>query len=137
MSKQVRLTHKIVISIFFSGILTLSACGSSSEDTDSKTQSEKQTCETVKTIRADIEQTKIDVANGELDLGEAVVEIAMIQARIELVQESAPEGELKETIDRWAVSRQQIMDSLDDENEVDQLKPENDAAADALDKLCE
>ncbi len=135
MSNQLSLTRKVGASLIV--ILALSACGSSNENADSKDRSDDQTCKTVNTIRNDIEQNKIDLANGELDFGEAIVEFGMIQTRIEIVQESAPEGDLKIAIDRWASSRQRIFDDtgenvqLTKENET-----ENEAAADALDKMC-
>jgi hypothetical protein len=91
----------------------------------------------VNTIRNDIEQNKIDLANGELDFGEALVEFGMIQARIEIVQESAPEGDLKVAVDRWASSRQRIFDDTGENAQLtEENETENDAAADALDKMC-
>ncbi len=88
------------------------------------------------TIRNDIEQLPLDFANGKVDFGEAVVEMATIQTRIALVQDSAPDGDLKTAIDRWALSRQRIMDNFGNESEMDRLKPENNAASDALDERC-
>ncbi len=137
MSNQIRLIHKINMSLIVVGSLIFGACGSSSDSADSKEWSEKQTCETVNTIRNDISQASSDFVNGKVDFGESLVSIAMIQTRIEIVQDSAPEGDLKAAIDRWALSRQRIIDNtsenaqLTEENDV-----ENKAAADALDKMC-
>jgi hypothetical protein len=135
MSKQNCLTSKVGASLIV--IFALSACGSSSNGADSKNRSDDQTCETVNTIRNDIEQNKIDLANGELDFGEALVEFGTIQARIEIVQESAPEGDLKVAVDRWASSRQRIFDDTGENAQLtEENETENDAAADALDKMC-
>ncbi len=68
MSDQLCFTRKLGASIFVSGVLALSACGSSSESANSKEWTEKQTCETVNTISADISQTNTDFVNGELDM---------------------------------------------------------------------
>ncbi len=125
--------RKISMAFVVSGVLIFSACGSSSED-DSKEWSEKNTCEIVDTIRNDIRQTQLDVANGKLDLPKGMIELAMIQTRIELVQRSAPEGDLKASIDRWAASRQGVSDNPSKEA---QLLAENDAAVKALEKKCE
>ncbi len=138
MSKQIRLIHKISMSLVIGSALIFGACGSSSNSADSNEWSEKQTCKTVNTITDDISQANSDFVNGKFDFGESLVVIAMIQSRIEIVQESVPEGDLKAAIDRWALSRQRI---IDDTGENAQLttdnETENEAAADALDKMCE
>ncbi len=133
MSKQIDLIRKISLSLIV--ILTFSACGSStSEKIDAKDRSEEQSCDTVRAIRNDIEQAKIDMVNGDLDMGEAMLEFGMIRTRIEFLQESVPEGDLKEAIDRWALSRQMMSEGEGDET---QMKEENDAAVIALEKMCE
>ncbi len=137
MSDQLCFTRKLGASIFVSGVLALSACGSSSESADSKEWTEKQTCETVNTISADISQTNTDFVNGELDMSEAFDELITIQTRIRIVQDSVPEGDLKVAINRWALSRQRIFDDMGDNAQLtEENKTENDAAADALEKMC-
>ncbi len=135
MSNQLCLTRKVGASLII--ILVLSACGSSSESANSKEWTEKQTCETVNTISADISQTNTDFVNGELDMSEAFDELFTIQTRIRIVQESVPEGDLKVAINRWALSRQRIFDDMGDNAQLtEENETENDAAADALKKMC-
>ncbi len=135
MSNQLCLTRKVGASLII--ILVLSACGSSSESANSKEWTEKQTCETVNTISADISQTNTDFVNGELDMSDAFDELFTIQTRIRIVQESVPEGDLKVAINRWALSRQRIFDDMGDNAQLtEENETENDAAADALKKMC-
>ncbi len=137
MSNQLHLTRKVGTSLIVSGVLALSACGSSSENANSNEWSEKRTCETVNTISDDISQTNANFVNGELDMGEAFGELVTIQTRIRIVQDSVPEGDLKAAVDRWASSRQRIFDDTGENAQLTtENETENDAAADALEKMC-
>ncbi len=133
-----KLINKIKMFFIIIGILIFSACGSTNENADQGKWSEKKTCETVSTIRDDIRQNQLDVVNGKKSLNESLAEIGMIQVRIELVQQFAPDGNLKEAIDRWSLSRQRIIDAIgdDDQKQNDRLMIENEAAVEALDKFC-
>lgn len=133
-----KLNYKIIGAFFALGIvLGLSACGSKNKSDDPNKWSEKQTCELVVSIRDDIRKIQVDVAEGKMDIGKGIVEVAMIQTRIGLVQQGAPEGDLKVAIDRWALSRQRIIDNPTAEGTLGaQLTDENEEAFTALDKKC-
>jgi hypothetical protein len=91
----------------------------------------------VGTISDDISQASSDFVNGKVDFGESLVAIAMIQTRIEIVQDSVPEGDLKTAVDRWASSRQRIFDDTGENAQLmTENKTENEAAFIALDKMC-
>ncbi len=133
-----KLINKINVFFIIIGILIFSACGSTNESSDQGKWSEKKTCETVSTIRDDIRQNQLDVVNGKKNLSESLAEIGMIQVRIELVQQFAPDGDLKEAVTRWGLSRQRIIDAIgdNDQNQSNRLMIENEAAVEALDKVC-
>ncbi len=70
-------------------------------------------------------------------MSEAFDELFTIQTRIRIVQDSVPEGDLKVAINRWALSRQRIFDDMGDNAQLtEENETENDAAADALKKMC-
>lgn len=133
-----KLINKSNMLFIIIGILIFSACGSKNESADQEKWSEKKTCETVSTIRDDIRKNQLDVANGKKSLNESLAEIGIIQVRIELVQQFAPDGNLKEAVNRWGLSRQRVIDAIgdDDQNQSSRLMIENEAAVEALDKVC-